>query len=287
MGRDDGERANRKIRRFFRRIRARGMAGALLFWGAIWAFTGFNPTLLPIFIGVALLMGFKWDADKKAGRDADDDWWSDGSRRRDEDWDDDEDEDDEDDLFGERRHRRSEARERAGQGAGDPSGPLGQSYPEVVPAGEPSSATPVRAAPKAPAGLHGKVIADAAPARAALASAAAVAAGELGERLRRINDTVDQIARALEADPSRLSDVQRVFTYYLPSAADLIAARGSLVAKGDAARVAEVDSMIGKLDVAFADFLKKVHGRDPRTIDIDIRLLEQALDQEFAGRKRD
>jgi hypothetical protein len=286
MGREDGERARRKIRRFFGRIRAKGMAGALLFWGAIWAFTGFSGALLPIFFGIALLMGFKWDADKEAGRDADDDWWSDGSRRRDDDWDDDDDED-EDDLFGEgRRRRRTDVRGRAGQGAGDPSGPVGQPYPAPEPASEPP-AQPARAAARVPAGLHGKVIGDAAQARAALASAAAVASGELGERLRRINDTVDQIARALEADPSRLPDVQRVFTYYLPSAADLIAARGSLVAKGDAARVAEVDSMIGKLDVAFADFLEKVHGRDPRTIDIDIRLLEQALDQEFAGRKRE
>ena len=247
------------------------MAGAFLFWGAIWAFTGFSGGLLPIFIGLAILMGIKWDADKdNALRD---DWWGSG---RDDDDDDDDDDGTWDDWTGERRGARS------GQGAGDPNHtPSAEAAPvSSPPATEPPTRTP------APAGLHGKVIADAAPARAALASAAAVAAGELGVRLRRMVEATDQITRALETDPGRLSEVQRLYTYYLPSAADLIAARGGLVVAGDAARVAEIDGMIGKLDVAFADFLALMQGRDARSIDIDIRLLEQSLDQEFAHRRK-
>lgn len=250
-------------------LRSGGMAGSLVFWGAIWAFTGFSGGLFPIFLGIALLTGWQWEQRKRKGKDPLDDLWDDD--------DDDDDwslrDDDDDDLWETRKRRRQSASQPIGQGAGHPADPV-------------ADAPSARTTPAAASAIHLKVIADAQPALTRIKTAAGVAEGGLGEQLRRIAATADQIARALEADPSRLAEVQRAFTYYLPSAADLIGARGGLVASGDMARVAEIDTMIARLDAAFCDFLAKMQGQDARAIDIDIRLLEQSLDQEFAGHRK-
>jgi hypothetical protein len=129
--------------------------------------------------------------------------------------------------------------------------------------------------------LHRQIIADAQPSQARLEAAASVGDGQLGARLRAMVARVKKVASGLDADPSRLSDVQRLFTYYLPATADLLAARGNLVASGDSARLAEIDAMIGKLGLAYDDFAARLAGHDARSLEIDLRLLDQALDQEF------
>ena len=129
--------------------------------------------------------------------------------------------------------------------------------------------------------LHRQVIADAASARARLEAAASVADGGLGTRLRNMVAKVRDVEAGLESDPSRLSDVQRLFTYYLPATADLLAARGGVAGSGDEARLAEIDTMIGKLDLAYNDFADRLKGHDARSLEIDLRLLDRALDEEF------
>jgi hypothetical protein len=138
---------------------------------------------------------------------------------------------------------------------------------------------PPAATPTIP--LHRQVIDDAQPARARLEAAASVADAQLGERLRAMVARVKDVVAGLGADPSRLSDVQRLFTYYLPATADLLAARGAIAGSGDAQRLAEIDTMIGKLGLAYDDFAARLSGHDARSLEIDMRLLDQALDQEF------
>jgi hypothetical protein len=129
--------------------------------------------------------------------------------------------------------------------------------------------------------LHRQIIADAEPARIRLEAAASVADAQLGTQLRSMVARVKEVAAGLEADPTRLSDVQRLFTYYLPATADLLAARGALVGTGETARLAEIDTMMGKLGQAYDDFAARLSGHDARSLEIDLRLLDQALDQEF------
>lgn len=139
-------------------------------------------------------------------------------------------------------------------------------------------------APPAPAPkplIHREIIRDAKADRARLEAAASVADGTLGARLRNMVAMVKEVEAGLEADPSRLSDVQRLFTYYLPATADLLAARGAIAGSTDQARLAEIDTMIGKLDLAFTDFSQRLKGHDARTLDLDLRLLDQSLDEEF------
>jgi hypothetical protein len=136
-------------------------------------------------------------------------------------------------------------------------------------------------APIPPLALYRQVIADADPARVRLEAAASAAGEPLGARLRNMVSRVKQVVAGLETDPSRLSDVQRLFTYYLPATADLLAARGALAGTSEASRLSEIDTMIGKLDLAYDDFAARLSGHDARSLELDLRLLDQAIDQEF------
>jgi hypothetical protein len=152
------------------------------------------------------------------------------------------------------------------------------------PLAETTAPAPLAELPPAP--VHRKVIDDAAPALARLEAAAAVAVGPLGEALRRMTANARKVADGLARDPAKLSDVQRLFTYYLPATGDLLGARGAVAASGDAARAAEIEAMIAKLDLAFADFAQRMDGHDAQSLAIDLRMLEQSLDEEFSGRRR-
>jgi hypothetical protein len=46
-------------------------------------------------------------------------------------------------------------------------------------------------------------------------------------------------------------------------------------------RLAEIDRMIAKLDLAYTDFAARLKGHDARSLEIDLRLLDQSLDEEF------
>jgi hypothetical protein len=136
--------------------------------------------------------------------------------------------------------------------------------------------------PSAPPLLHCQIIVDAAPAKVRLEASASVAEGVLGERLRNMVARVKDVEGGLEQDPSRLSDVQRLFTYYLPATADLLTARGANMGNSNTKRLAEIDAMIGKLDLAYTDFADRLKGHDARSLEIDLRLLESALNEELS-----
>lgn len=173
-------------------------------------------------------------------------------------------------LEGKRRRKRNQMDDRGfrtGQGGQTEPMAVADQRDEILPA-----PTPL---------LHRQVIAEAAPARTRLEAAASVAGGDLGTKLRNMLARVKAVEAGLEADPSRLSDVQRLFTYYLPATADLLSARGAIAGSGDTKRLDEIDTMIGKLESAFTDFGERLQGHDARSLEIDMRLLDQALDQEF------
>jgi hypothetical protein len=223
------------------RIKSKATFGATFFWLAIWAITGFEP-----WVGFGLF--FAWAGSvglfggkKDASDDDDFDIW-----------------DDED----ERGFQRS----------------LGGESVEAARARQ--AGEPIAEPPQSPL-LHQKVVDDAKSARTRLEAAASVGEGELGARLRNMVAKVREVQSSLNSDPSRLSDVQRLFTYYLPATADLLSARGAVAGSNDTKRLAEIDTMIGKLDLAYCDFADRLKGHDARSLDIDMRLLDRSLDEEF------
>ncbi|GIU67828.1 5-bromo-4-chloroindolyl phosphate hydrolysis family protein [Candidatus Phycosocius spiralis] len=134
--------------------------------------------------------------------------------------------------------------------------------------------------------LHQKVMAEAKASRMQLEAAASVAEGELGTHLRAMVARIQEVDMGLHQDPNKLSEVQRLYTYYLPATADLLAARRTIAGSTDTARLAEIDAMIAKLNLAYTDFASRLRGHDARNLEIDLRLLDQSLDDEFAHKSK-
>jgi 5-bromo-4-chloroindolyl phosphate hydrolysis protein len=230
-------------------FKSRGMAGSLLFWLIIWAFTAFSSWLFPIFLGIALLQGWGWDkAEKVRGRRRD--------RGRD------------------RKNRDRNYQDREPIGAAPP---LDGSAP---------TAPPMPNTPAKDDTAHQKLIRETAEARAQLSAAASAADGQLGDNLRRMDRATRTVVERLDKDPSDLAHVQRMFTYYLPSAAQLLTARKSIIGTNNLAHQAEIDGMFGRLADAFEGFVARINGTDIRSLEIDLKLLEQSLDAEFDPLKR-
>lgn len=144
----------------------------------------------------------------------------------------------------------------------------------------PALAAPAPAAPINLA-LHRQLIEDSKIDVTNIRAAANTASGELGENLRSMASNLDKIERDLLEEPAKLSQVQRLYSYYLPSCSDILSARGKAIAANDTTKIAEIDAMISRLSVAFNDFALRMHGEDARSIEIDIKLLEQSLADEF------
>jgi hypothetical protein len=138
-----------------------------------------------------------------------------------------------------------------------------------------------------PPEIHKKVIEDAKPDFNEIRAASAVAMGAVGENLRSIVKNAEIMQHELLRDSSKLSEVQRVFTYYIPATADLLTARGKAIANNDEAKALDIDNMIARLEAAFRDFAARLHGEDVRSIDIDIKLLDQSLKQDLPFEIRD
>lgn len=240
---DDGDsRAPRRSRdSLVDHARSGGMVGSLLFWLAIWAFTGFSSTLFAIFLGVAILQGWSWNT-------------AEGLHKR------------------RRKRRRRDPADATPIGAAPP---LDGSAPA-----RPAEGAATAQAPLDPA-AHARLIRETAGARSQLSAAASAADGELGNDLRRMDRATRTVVDALEKDPSNLSHVQRMFTYYLPSAAQLLNARREVAGTGNTAHQAEIDGMFARLADAFEDFVARINGTDIRSLEIDLRLLEQSLNAEF------
>ncbi len=129
--------------------------------------------------------------------------------------------------------------------------------------------------------LHLQVIKDAAEDFAIIKAASSTASGSLGENLRSMTGNITNIENGLIKAPNQLSNVQRLFTYYIPATADLLNARGVAVNNNDEAKITEIDSMVARLKLAFDDYLLRLNGQDKKSVDIDLKLLEQSLAQEF------
>nr|MCU0881154.1 5-bromo-4-chloroindolyl phosphate hydrolysis family protein [Hyphomonadaceae bacterium] len=141
---------------------------------------------------------------------------------------------------------------------------------------------PVNQSPANPdPSAHARLIRETSDVRAQLSAAASAADGTLGNDLRRMDKATRAVVDSLEKDPSNLSHVQRMFTYYLPSAAQLLNARREVAGTGNTAHQGEIDGMFSRLADAFEDFVARINGTDIRSLEIDLKLLEQSLDAEF------
>ncbi len=94
------------------------------------------------------------------------------------------------------------------------------------------------------------------------------------------------IIAAVSAEPSKLAPVLRFFTYYLPSTSDLVMDRIKLATHAGSTRLGEIDQTLLRLIEAFAGFEAAVLAPDLHSVDLDVELLDQALNADLEELKR-
>ena len=108
----------------------------------------------------------------------------------------------------------------------------------------------------------------------------------IGETIHRLHGHAQVIIEAVTRQPEKLTPVLRFFTYYLPSTADLVMDRIKLAPHAGSTRLQEIDQTLARLVEAFAGFEKAVRAPDLQSVDLDVELLDQALDADLEDLKR-
>ena len=115
------------------------------------------------------------------------------------------------------------------------------------------------------------------------AAAAEIQAPPVADRVRHLVKIARDIFTAIERNPLRIDRVRRFITYYLPRAAEIAEAYGSLErsAVPDAARLAATGELIDRLDVAFTRYAANLQEADLDKLDIELKLLKSSLDEDI------
>lgn len=116
-------------------------------------------------------------------------------------------------------------------------------------------------------------------------SVRAIRAPEIADRVRHLTVVSREIFAAIEKDPSRVDLMRRFLTYYLPRAAEIAEAYGSLERGSvpDIARITATAELINRLDVAFTRYASNLQGADLGNLDIELKLLKSSLDEDLGA----
>ena len=115
------------------------------------------------------------------------------------------------------------------------------------------------------------------------ATAKSIRSREVAERVRHLVGTARDIFTAVEKDPLRIDRVRRFLTYYLPRAAEIAEAYGSLERSlvPNQTRIAAAGELIDRLDLAFTRYAASLLDADLDTLDIELKLLKSSLDEDL------
>lgn len=132
------------------------------------------------------------------------------------------------------------------------------------------------------------VLAEAEPALERLreATPGLARASAVRTRAERIAATAETLIAEVQEEAARLSAVQRLLTYYLPSAAGIVEGYRLLETGGVARpdRRAALEQVLAKLDDAFRQGAQRLMDEDLRLLDGEIRLIEEALKEDLGDR---
>lgn len=106
---------------------------------------------------------------------------------------------------------------------------------------------------------------------------------KVADRVRHLASVARDIFTAVEADPLRIDRVRRFLTYYMPRAAEIAEAYGMLERSPapDPARIASTGELLERLDAAFTRYAANVQDADLDRLDIEMKLLKSALDEDL------
>jgi 5-bromo-4-chloroindolyl phosphate hydrolysis protein len=102
------------------------------------------------------------------------------------------------------------------------------------------------------------------------------------ERLEHLRAIAAGVVDEVEQKPSRVNNVRRLLTYYLPAAVRL--ADGYRVLERandpDRERLSATDAMIGRLDQVFGRYADRLSQEEVEGLDVELRLLESSIRDE-------
>ena len=105
---------------------------------------------------------------------------------------------------------------------------------------------------------------------------------DIQERLLHLHRIASDVMSEVERDPKRLMQVQRLLTYYLPSASRLAKGYVALETKRNPqqARITQAEDMVVRLDDIFSDYADRLVMPEVEDLDVELRLLDDALREE-------
>jgi 5-bromo-4-chloroindolyl phosphate hydrolysis protein len=115
------------------------------------------------------------------------------------------------------------------------------------------------------------------------AAAKPIRATKVADQAKHLAVVARGIFAGIEKDPLRVDRVRRFLTYYLPQAAEIVEAYGTLERSParDAARIAATGELIDRLDAAFTRYAANVQDAALDNLDIELKLLRSSLDEDL------
>ncbi|MBR1219639.1 5-bromo-4-chloroindolyl phosphate hydrolysis family protein [Bradyrhizobium sp. U87765 SZCCT0131] len=129
-----------------------------------------------------------------------------------------------------------------------------------------------------------ELLTEAEPLTARLEEAAAsIRTPKIAAHVRHLVTIARDIFAAIEKDPLRVDRIRRFLTYYLPRAAEIAEAYDLLERHPipDGARIAATSELIDRLDLAFTRYAASLQDADLDKLDIELKLLKSALDEDL------
>lgn len=108
------------------------------------------------------------------------------------------------------------------------------------------------------------------------------------EEIRLLVMKADRVMREIRGDPERVMAVRRMLTFYLPNAASVAEGWRALENKSDPApdRVLQTRETMAQLNDAFTRFADELHEPQMQTLDLDLKVLNDALKHDLEQVRR-
>lgn len=104
------------------------------------------------------------------------------------------------------------------------------------------------------------------------------------ELCRRLVRTAEKLSDAIADDPSKFQVAQRLFTYNLPKAVYVAETLVGLPEEAPGKRGEEARHVLTRLDMVFEKTLLDLSEVDAAEMDLEMRLINQSLDEELKGK---
>ncbi|MBW3559663.1 MAG: 5-bromo-4-chloroindolyl phosphate hydrolysis family protein [Proteobacteria bacterium] len=103
------------------------------------------------------------------------------------------------------------------------------------------------------------------------------------EEIRLLTMKADRVLREVRHDPDKVMAVRRLLTFYLPNAASVAEGWRALENKSEPSpeRVRETRQTMAQLNDAFTRFADDLHEPQLQTLDLDLKVLNDALRQDL------